>query len=236
MSLEIKGLNAGYGKLQILFDVAASFPKGSITAVVGPNGSGKSTLLKAVFGLAKVYSGEVLLDDVDITGLPPHEVASLGIAYLPQTNNVFESLTVEENLAAAGNTLAGDELRLRVQEALDLFPQLKGYAKKKARELSGGERQMLAIAMSLLRKPKVMMFDEPTASLAPSLTLQVLRTIRRLRDELGITVVLVEQNVRAALEVSERAILMLSGRKVYEGPSSDLLAKSDLGKMFVGRS
>lgn len=232
--LRLEGLNAGYGKLQILYDVSLVFPEGKISVIIGPNGSGKSTLLKTIFGLTKVYSGKILFDDKDITSLPPHRIASLGIAYLPQTNNVFENLTVEENLKMAGYTLSKEEFESRVSRSLDFFPQLKVYMKRKARQLSGGERQMLAIAMSLIRKPKLMMFDEPTAALAPKVAYQVLRSIVRLKNELGITVILVEQNAKAALEIADKASLLVSGKVVFDGPPGELLQNPELGKMYLG--
>jgi len=232
--LKVENLNAGYGKLQILYGVTLSFPERKISVIIGPNGSGKSTLLKTVFGMTKVYSGKVLLEGRDITGLPPHRIAALGVAYLPQTNNVFENLTVEENLKMAGYGLRGEELRERASKSLEFFPQLRLYMKKKAKQLSGGERQMLAIAMSLMRKPKVMLFDEPTAALAPKIAYQVLRTIVRLRDELGITVVLVEQNAKAALEIADKASLLVSGRVVFDGQPRELMENPELGKMYLG--
>lgn len=232
--LELHNLNAGYGKLQILYDVSLVFPERKISVIIGPNGSGKSTLLKTIFGLTKIYSGKIIFGNNDISGLPPHRIASLGIAYLPQTNNVFENLTVEENLKMAGYSLSKEEFGPNVSKVLDFFPQLKLYMKRKARLLSGGERQMLAIAMSLIRKPKLMMFDEPTAALAPKVAFQVLKSIIRLRDELGITVILVEQNAKAALEVADKASLLVGGRVVFDGLPRELLENPELGKMYLG--
>lgn len=234
--LEIERLNAGYGKLQILYDVSLSFPSRKISTVIGPNGSGKSTLLKTVFGLTRVFSGKIYFEGKDITGLPPHKIAGMGISYLPQTNNVFENLTVEENLKMAGYTLTREELNERLPAVLDLFPILRAYMKKKAFQLSGGERQMLAIAISLMRKPRVIMFDEPTAALAPKIAFQVLNSIVRLRDEFNITVILVEQNAKAALEIADRAFLLVGGRVILEGPSEELLKNPDLGRMYLGVS
>lgn len=234
--LRIERLNAGYGKLQILYDVSIQFPAREISAVIGPNGSGKSTLLKTIFGLTKIISGKISFDGKDITGLPPHRVAGLGIAYLPQTNNIFENLTVEENLKMAGYTLSKEELESRMPRVLDFFPVLRAYMKRKAVQLSGGERQMLAIAMSLLRKPKLIMFDEPTGALAPKIAYQVLNTIVKLRDELNITVVLVEQNAKAALEISDRAFLLVGGKVVLEGSPQEFLNNPELGRMYLGVS
>jgi branched-chain amino acid transport system ATP-binding protein len=230
--LTIEKLNAGYKTLQILFDVTITAPRNLLTVVVGPNGSGKSTLLKTVFGLTKIYSGKVFLDGLDITGLPPHKVAEQGIAYLPQVDNVFSNLTVYENLLIAGYGLKRDEDA--VTDVLEMFPHLKTYRNKKAAEMSGGERQMLAIAMALIRKPKLMLFDEPTGNLSPKMATQILNMIKELRDSHGKTIILAEQNAKKALEIGDKAVLLVSGRPVYEGDSRTLLQHEELGKLYLG--
>jgi branched-chain amino acid transport system ATP-binding protein len=230
--LTIEKLNAGYKTLQILFDVTITAPRNLLTVVVGPNGSGKSTLLKTVFGLTKIYSGKVFLDGLDITGLPPHKVAEKGIAYLPQVDNVFSNLTVYENLLIAGYGLKRDEDA--VTDVLEMFPHLKTYRNKKAAEMSGGERQMLAIAMALIRKPKLMLFDEPTGNLSPKMATQILNVIKELRDSHGKTIILAEQNAKKALEIGDKAVLLVSGRPVYEGNSQTLLQHEELGKLYLG--
>jgi branched-chain amino acid transport system ATP-binding protein len=230
--LTIEKLNAGYKTLQILFDVTITAPRNLLTVVVGPNGSGKSTLLKTVFGLTKIYSGKVFLDGLDITGLPPHKVAEQGIAYLPQVDNVFSNLTVYENLLIAGYGLKRDEDA--VTDVLEMFPHLKTYRNKKAAEMSGGERQMLAIAMALIRKPKLMLFDEPTGNLSPKMATQILNVIKELRDSHGKTIILAEQNAKKALEIGDKAVLLVSGRPVYEGNSQTLLQHEELGKLYLG--
>ncbi|MEM4494980.1 MAG: ATP-binding cassette domain-containing protein, partial [Candidatus Caldarchaeum sp.] len=158
--LRTEGLGAGYRQLQVLFDVSVTVTEKHLTVVVGPNGSGKSTLLKTIFGLTKIYSGKILLNGVDITGLQPHEIAYHGISYVPQVDNIFSNLTVYENLLIATHGLDLDESA--IDDVMEMFPHLRTYRNKKAALMSGGERQMLAIAMSLLRKPKIMLFDEPT--------------------------------------------------------------------------
>jgi branched-chain amino acid transport system ATP-binding protein len=230
--LTIEKLNAGYKTLQILFDVTITAPRNLLTVVVGPNGSGKSTLLKTVFGLTKIYSGKVFLDGLDITGLPPHKVAERGIAYLPQVDNVFSNLTVYENLLIAGYGLKRDEDA--VTDVLEMFPHLKTYRNRKAAEMSGGERQMLAIAMALIRKPKLMLFDEPTGNLSPKMATQILNVIKELRDSHGKTIILAEQNAKKALEIGDKAVLLVSGRPVYEGDSRTLLQHEELGKLYLG--
>lgn len=202
--------------------------------LVGPNGSGKSTLLKTIMGITQTYSGEILFNGTNIIGLPPHIVTKLGIAYLPQVNNVFANLTVSENLLMAGYVLGKEKAKKKAEEVLEDFPVLKGYLKRKAGTLSGGERQMLAMAMAMIRRPQIMLFDEPTASLAPKIALEVLNRIVDLRDNYGITVVLAEQNAKRALEHGDNAILLVSGRITYQGDPKELLTHEDLGKVYLG--
>ncbi len=232
--LEIEGINAGYGRLHILFDISVGVRDKEITVLVGPNGSGKSTLLKTIMGITQVYSGKILFNGNDILGLPPHAVTKLGIAYLPQVDNVFANLKVKENLLMAGYILGRDEAKERAQEVLEDFLFLNECVDRRAGTLSGGERQMLAMAMALVRRPKIMLFDEPTGSLAPKMALEVLRKILSLRDNHGITVVLAEQNARRALEHGDRALLLVSGRVMYEGESRELLSHRELGKVYLG--
>lgn len=218
----------------MLFDINAKAEDKEITVLVGPNGSGKSTFLKTIMGITQVYSGKILFNGDNILGKPPHAVTKLGIAYLPQVDNVFTNLKVRENLVMAGYILKGDEADERVQEALEDFPVLKGYMNRRAGTLSGGERQMLAMAMATIRRPEMMLFDEPTASLAPKIALEVLNKIIDLRDNHNMTVVLAEQNARRALEHADKAILLVSGRVMYEGDSKELLNHKELGKVYLG--
>lgn len=218
----------------MLFDVNVQAEDKKITVLVGPNGSGKSTLLKTIMGITQVYSGKILLNGTNILGKPPHAVTKLGIAYLPQVDNVFAELKVRENLVMAGYILSKKEAEERIQEALDDFPVLKGYLDRKAGTLSGGERQMLAMAMAMIRRPQIMLFDEPTASLAPKIALEVLNKIIDLRDKRDMTVVLAEQNARRALEYGDQAILLVSGNVMYKGDSTELLNHKELGKVYLG--
>jgi branched-chain amino acid transport system ATP-binding protein len=234
MFLETKALNAGYGSTQVLFDVNMRVKEKDITVVVGPNGSGKSTLIKTIMGITKVFSGEVLFNGQNIAGLPPHTVTKLGIAYLPQVSNVFAELKVKENLRMAAYILTRDQVQERIPEALESYPVLKDAMNKKAGTLSGGQRQMLAMAMAIIRRPQIMLFDEPTGSLAPKVALEVLDRIVALRDTHHITVVLIEQNAKRALEHGDTALLLVSGRVQYEGGASDLLNHRDLGRLYLG--
>jgi branched-chain amino acid transport system ATP-binding protein len=232
--LEVKGLRAGYGQMEIVSNVTFDVGDREVVAVVGPNGSGKSTLLKAVFGLCRVFSGAVLFRGEDVTRLPPHRRSRLGMAYLPQTGNVFESLTVRENLMLAAHDLGEEEVGKRLEGVLSLFPELGGLMRRKVRTLSGGERQIVALSMSLLRNPSLVMLDEPTAALAPRLVKQALKRVVELRDEAGVSIVLVEQNALSALEVSDKALLMVSGTVKFWGSSRELLEDRELAKAYVG--
>ncbi|MEM4459749.1 MAG: ABC transporter ATP-binding protein [Archaeoglobaceae archaeon] len=231
--LRTEKLNAGYKQLHILFDVDLTVEKG-ITAVIGPNGSGKSTLLKSIFGIATIHSGNVYLNGKDITRLPPHEKAKLGLSYLPQVENVFANLTVEENLKIAGYWLEESERRERISQALELFPELKDYIRRRAGTLSGGERQMLAMACALVKDAKILLLDEPTAQLSPKFAEKIFERIQKLRDEMKITILLVEQNVKRALEISDNAYLLVSGRVAFCGKASELVSHPKFEKMCVG--
>ena len=232
--IETKGLNAGYGKIHVLYDVDFVAKPKQITVIVGPNGSGKSTLLKSIMGLTTLYSGTIKYGEHDITSVAKHERAKIGIAYLPQLESVFTNLTVKENLTMAGYTLKEEESQDRMEVVLNFFPIIKDYLGRKAKTLSGGERQMLAMAIALLRKPKVIMFDEPTAHLAPRIAFEIFGKIIELRDVLNLTIIIVEQSARKALEVGDKAYLLVSGRTTFEGNAGDLLKNPELGKMYLG--
>ncbi|MEM3506087.1 MAG: ABC transporter ATP-binding protein [Candidatus Bathyarchaeia archaeon] len=232
--LRVEELNAGYERLQVLFDVQMKVFDRKVTILVGPNGSGKSTLLKAILGLTKVYSGKILLDNLDITFIPPHQKAKMGIAYLPQVENIFANLTVEENLKMAGYILDESSYLDGLEMALGTFPELKAFMKRKAGTLSGGERQFLAIATALVRKAKLLMLDEPTAQLSPKLVDSMFNRIASLRDELGLTIVLVEQNIRKALEIGDNAYLLISGKLAFQGSAQELLKHESFEKLCMG--
>lgn len=232
--LKVNEVSSGYGKLQILSDVSIQAGGGELTVIVGPNGSGKSTLLKTICGLTNIYKGTIMLDGITISGLPPHLIARSGIAYLPQTESVFTNLTVKENMKLAGYTIPKGDFENRFNEVIQLFPQLLTYLDTKVTNLSGGERQMLAMAMALIREPRVIMFDEPTANLAPKLATQVLNTIASLAREKKLTVLLVEQNARRALEIGDRAYLLVGGRKAFEGSAKELLEHKELARLYLG--
>lgn len=230
--LTLKEINAGYGRFQILFNIDLEANDKEVTVIVGPNGSGKSTLLKTIFGFTTIFRGKVVFRNYEITKKKPHEIARLGIVYLPQLNNAFMNLTVKENLILATYTNEGETMDL--DEALGLFPVLKQFLDRKVLTLSGGERQMLAMTMALLRKPKLIMLDEPTANMAPKIAKLIFEKIVELRDNYNIPVVLVEQNAKKALEIGDRAYLLVAGKKIFEGTPQELLSKPGLTKVYLG--
>jgi len=232
--IHVSDLNSGYANSHVLFGVDFDAKEKEITIVVGPNGSGKSTLLKSIFGLCTVYSGEIKFYGERITGLAPHDIARKKIAYLPQVDNVFSNLTVRENLTMASYTLDSKVSSKRIPEMFETFPVLKKYEKTKAENLSGGERQMLAMAMALIRQPKAMLFDEPTASLSPKLADEVLSKIKQLRNDFGITIILVEQNVKRALKIGDHVYLYANGKGVFQGKPEELLAHPELSRLYLG--
>ncbi len=232
--LDVEGLYAGYGKLQILNGVTLEASPGKVTVIVGPNGSGKSTLLKSISGIASIFQGSIELDGVALVGKSPTEIARRGVAYLPQTDNIFTVLTVKENLRLAGYTVSESDYAARFQAALALFPQLSRYLETKSSNLSGGERQMVAMAMAMMRKPSVVMFDEPTANLAPKIATQVLETVATITRSMNLTTVLVEQNAKRALEMGDEAFLLVSGKTVFSGTCKELLEHKELGRLYLG--
>ena len=232
--LRVTDLYSGYGNMQILNGVSLEAAPGKITVIVGPNGSGKSTLLKSICGIASTFGGTVELDGARVTGKSPTEIARLGLAYLPQTNNVFTNLSVRENFVLAGYTVDPKDYPDRVKGAIEIFPQLSRYMETKASNLSGGERQMVAMAMAMVRKPSVVMFDEPTANLAPKIATQVLGVISSITKRLNLTTVLVEQNAKRALEMGDAAYLLVSGKTVFSGGAHELLEHKELGRLYLG--
>lgn len=232
--LTVDGVYSGYGKLQVLDNISMQAEPGKITVIVGPNGSGKSTLLKTIAGIATLYQGKVFLDNSELTNKPPHEIARRGVAFLPQTESVFTQLTVQENIKMAGYTVSSADYPERLESGLKTFPQISAYLGSKVQNLSGGERQMVAMIMALMRKPEVVMMDEPTANLSPKFATIVLNTIASLAKDRGLTVLLVEQNAKRALEIGDSAYLLVGGRRVFEGGAKELLSHSELARMYLG--
>jgi len=226
--LVVENLVAGYVRgLPVVHGVSIEVDRGEIVTLIGPNGAGKSTLLKAIAGLIATEGGRVRLDGRDVTALPAHRVVSSGIGFVPQTGNVFTSLTVHENLKVGAHVIHGS-LDERLERAYALFAPLVARRALRARALSGGEQQMLAIARALMTDPTLLMLDEPTAGLAPRMVEDVFRQLR------GIAVLMVEQNARAALSVSDRGYVLAEGRNRFSGPAHALLDEPRVAEAFLG--
>ncbi len=233
--VETRDLTAGYGKAVIIQDVNFQAEKGKITAIVGPNGSGKSTFLKTLFGLTRVFNGSVIFKGEDITKLPPEVRARKGLGFVFQVNNVFPNLTVKENLEMGAYAREDkEEIKKDMEEILDIFPVLRERQKQKAGSLSGGERQMLAMAMALMGRPTLLLLDEPAAALAPKVVTQIFMKIRDIVNT-GVTVILVEQHAKRALSFCDMGYVFSSGRIVMKGPGKDLLADEKFVEAFLGK-
>jgi ABC-type branched-subunit amino acid transport system ATPase component len=232
--IETIDLVAGYGKMVILHGINFYVQKQEIVTIVGPNGSGKSTLLKAILGIAKVLEGKVLYEGNDITNERLDKISRMGVGYIPQTNNVFTNLTVKENLEMGAYTVKDKkEVKKRMEEVLEIFPDLGGRLRQLAGSLSGGERQMLAMARALMAKPKVMLLDEPTAALSPKYVDLVLNKIKEIRSS-GVTIILVEQNARKGLEIADRGYVLVTGKVAYTAPAKEILEHPEIGKLYLG--
>ena len=232
--LSVNNLVAGYGNSTIIDGVNFNAREKEITVIVGPNGSGKSTLLKSMFGLTTIHSGTIFWSNKDITNMQSHMITRQGIAYLPQVKNVFTNLSIDENLKMAAYTLDSTLASDRNKDVFETFPSLVKHRTNRASILSGGERQMLAMGMALVRMPKVMLFDEPTTNLSPKLANEVLDKVIHMRDTFGITIVLIEQNVKRALKISNAVTVLANGKVVFNGTQKEMLAKPDLTKMYLG--
>lgn len=234
-ALEVRGLVAGYvPEVDILRGVAIEVRDREIVTVLGPNGAGKSTLMKTIAGLVPVRDGSVRLFGDELQGVPAHHMVRRGLAFVPQTGNVFARLSVQENLkvgaAAQGAAHAASDDLARMYE---LFPRLGERRRQAAGTLSGGERQMVAVARALMSQPRVLMLDEPSAGLSPRLVGVLFAKVREVR-ELGLTILVVEQNARAALAISDRGYVLAEGRERIEGPAEALLASPEVGELYLG--
>ena len=231
--LEIKSLSAGYSsQVNIISDISLWVNEGEILTILGPNGAGKSTLIKSLCGLLRFTSGSILFRQNEIIGLKTHQIISQSIAYVPQTNNVFSRLSVEHNLDLG--SLANPQIHdQRLEHVFELFPDLKRFLGKKAGILSGGQRQMLAIARALMSAPAMLLLDEPSAGLSPLFRRQVFEHVKKIKES-GVTVLMVEQNAKAALKVSDRGIILSDGKLRLEGAAEELLESPEIGEIYFG--
>ncbi|TXL68281.1 ABC transporter ATP-binding protein [Zeimonas arvi] len=232
--LDIKGLCAGYGGFQALFDVSLSVKAGEAIAVIGPNGAGKTTLLRAISRLINASAGDIVMEGRRYNALPAHEVVSLGIAQVPEGRRLFPRLTVEDNLMMGAFTPAARRhYRDRLEFVYSLFPKMKERRLQMAGTMSGGEQQMCAIGRALMSKPKLLLLDEPSAGLAPVIVQSIFELMKRIRAE-GYTVLIVEQNIQQVLQVVDRGYLLETGRIRMSGPSAELLASDEIRKAYLG--
>ncbi len=232
--LVMENIDAGYGDVVIVHNVSITVDESEIVAIVGPNGSGKSTLIKSLLGFAKLFKGRFLYQGQDITGITPDRAVSLGIGYVPQTNNIFTNLTVKENLEMGAYIRRdGASIKTDIADVYLMFPELEARKKAFAGNLSGGERQMLAIARAMMASPKVLLLDEPLASVSPKATTAILSKIERVR-EVGTAVVIIEQNVKQALDTSQRGYILVDGVCVMEGDSASILSDNTAKRRYLG--
>ncbi|RLG47289.1 MAG: branched-chain amino acid ABC transporter ATP-binding protein [Thermoproteota archaeon] len=234
--LKLKGINSGYGARQILYDISMDLKGGEITVIIGPNGAGKTTLLRTIMGLIDIYSGEILFDGKNIVGMPTNKIVRLGISYVPQRDNIFDRLTVKENLMIGGYLLSKEEKKKRMEEILSFFPVLgrKEYFNRKAGKLSGGERKMLALARGLMKKPKIILLDEPTEGLMPKLTMEVYDRIKEIRKETGAKIIMTEEKAQFALELGDDAYLLVGGRIQDNRNAKEMLNDPYLREKYFG--
>jgi len=233
--LDVQDIYAGYQKLDILMGVNLQVKLGEIVCVIGPNGAGKSTVFKALYGFIDIRKGKAFLNDLDITNFRPQEMLKAGVSIVPQLRSVFPQMTVYENLEM-GMYLEKNSSRVtnRITEIFDLFPRLAERKKQIAGTMSGGEQRMLEIGRALMYEPKLLLMDEPSAGLAPLITKMIFEQIEHLNRELGLTVLMIEQNARQGLEISDQGYVLQLGKNSYEGPSQDLLNDPEVRRAFLG--
>ena len=232
--LDLKGINAGYGSFQALFDISLTVNAGEAVSVIGPNGAGKTTLMRVISGMTAPFSGEMEMEGKSLSSFPPHQIVELGIAHVPENRRLFPGMSVEDNLklGAFAKTARGDSAK-NLEFVYELFPRMKERRSQLAGTMSGGEQQMCAIGRAIMSGPKLLLMDEPSAGLAPVVVQQVFSLVRRIREE-GYTVLIVEQNVQQVLQVVDRAYLLEAGQLIDSGKSEDLLESESVRKAYMG--
>ncbi|MCK5568836.1 MAG: ABC transporter ATP-binding protein [Spirochaetes bacterium] len=230
--LRVEDTTVGYSEIDILNGVSITLKAGEIVSVIGPNGAGKSTLLKTIFGCLKPKKGKVFLKDEDITGLKPEKIVKKGISYVPQVENIFPSMTIQENLEM-GAFIRTDDYSSRLNEMFELFPDLKKRRNQRAGQLSGGQRQMVAMGRALMLDPRVLLLDEPSAGLAPNLVSMIFEKIKDINST-GVAMILVEQNAREALSMAQRGYVLATGRNVLDGEAKALLENKEVARLYLG--
>jgi len=233
--LRVRNINAGYGKINILYNINMDVYDGEIVCIIGPNGAGKSTAFKSVYGFVKPKSGSIHFADADITAKDPDLILLHGIAYVPQGRSTFPQMTVEENLEL-GMYVVRDKARIQraMSRIFEMFPRLAERRSQMAGTMSGGEQRMLEIGRALMIEPRLLMLDEPSAGLAPLISKNVFAIVKRLNQEYGITVLMVEQNARQGLSISHRGYVLESGRNRFEGTGEDLMNSPAVQQLYLG--
>jgi len=232
--LKIIDLTTGYGPVEVLHDVNMDFKDSRIVTVLGANGAGKSTLIKTISGILKPWKGSILFDGKDISRLDTSQIAKMGIVHVPEGRHIFPNLTVRENLFLGGYFRSDKENSETLDQVLNLFPVLNERIHQKGGNLSGGEQQMLAIARGLMAKPRLLLLDEPSLGLAPILASEIFQAVKELAQQEGVQVLLVEQNARKALDISDTGYVMVLGRIVLSGTSAELRENPEVRKLYLG--
>ena len=230
---KVSGLHSGYDGTIIIEDIDLNVQTDEIVTIIGPNGSGKSTLLKSIFGIVKPQQGQIEFLNEQITGMKPFRVFEKGISYVPQVENIFSNLTISENLDIGFYTSKIKDTKNELDKIYSIFPQLKNKNSIKSGNLSGGERQMLAIARALIGDPKLLLLDEPTASLAPNLVNEIMQKLIQIKES-GTSILLVEQNAKKSLAISDRCYVLAMGKNFFDGKASEVINNKELGRMFLG--
>tara|TARA_B100000579_G_scaffold357744_1_gene313842 strand:+ start:602 stop:1324 length:723 start_codon:yes stop_codon:yes gene_type:complete len=232
-SLEAKNISAGYGEQIIIRNIDLDLHESSITTIIGPNGCGKSTFLKSISGIINPVEGEVSIYGSNVTELNTFELSKKGLGYVPQSENIFPSLSVEDNLKMGGYILSNDDYKKNLEYVLEMFPVLKDKLSDSSSNLSGGQRQMLALSRALMLDPKIIMLDEPTAGLSPIIVDEVLENIISLKKS-NLSVLLVEQNAKKVLKISDFGVVFSFGKKVIEDEASRILSNKEISKLYLG--
>ncbi len=233
--LSVEKLHTGYGKIPVLWDVSMHVEEGSITALIGSNGAGKTTTLRAIVGIIPAWKGRIVFAGEDVTKLPSYRRVEKGIVLVPEGRGIFPQMTVYENLLmGAYNQRARQRIQESLERVFNIFPRLRERLNQKAGTLSGGEQQMLAIARGLMALPRLLMIDEASLGLAPKLALEIMYLVKRIRDEEGLTILIVEQNVHYALNIADYAYVLETGRIRMEGPAKELAENPEIIKAYLG--
>ena len=232
MFFKANNLSGAYGEVKVIENCNFNVNRGEIVSILGPNGAGKSSAMKAMLGMLKLESGTVVLDEKDISNLNTQDRIKLGISFVPQVNNIFTELTVNENLEMGAFT-SSDDIKDKIEEMYDLFPAIKEKKYQFAGELSGGQRQQVAIARALMNNPSILMLDEPTAGVSPVVMQEIFEHIIQIKEK-NIAILMVEQNANQALKISDRGYILVTGQNAYHGTGQELLNDPEIRKTFLG--